>query len=198
MEPGRLPPGKKGSCSWGKKCVSLGLAQRTKQRWWFSSSCTMLESSQGEAGIRLDLKSNESEGTVAGEVPPREWTYRNLGHQTNSQMPICNSQSGVLVTALSLPFFTRKGTLSGCSQHRTDSHRGSDLNSLPFPQLFQLSPCSVPSGLSLIGVFVFSLIASQPSMLLLKAELPSGIGLVCPYLPSLPALQVLPRTTCAS
>lgn len=145
---------------------------------------------------RFEMRNDGFENRRLGEVVPREWTFRNLGHQTNPlKVHIQFLMRGPLHSQNHPTLLPQESNFSDSGQHR---HRGTDTTYLPSPQLPQFISCYVPSGFSLVGVFVFSLIASKPSISLLKAELLSGIGRLCPRLPPLPALQVFSRTTCTS
>lgn len=144
------------------------------------------------------MKTGGFENIELGKVAPSEGTDF-LGTLVTRQIHGCHMQllkwgGGACHIRTMLPFLPRKETLvTLASRVLVNTEEAGIQPASPPPALPAHFLCS--SGLSLAGVFVFSLIACKRSILLLKAELPSGIGRVCPSLPPWPPLQVLCRTT---
>lgn len=75
------------------ECLSLGLGQTAKQLWNASSLTALPLRLAKVTGwkTRFEMRNDGFENRRLGEVVPREWTFRNLGHQTNPLKSTYNS-----------------------------------------------------------------------------------------------------------
>lgn len=139
------------------KCLSLGLGHTAKQPWNAASHIALplrLAKATG-CKTRFEMRNDGFENRRRGEVVPSEWTFRNPleVHIQFLKWGLPHSQNHPTL----LP---QESNFSDSGQHK---HRGADTTDLPSPQLLQFISCYAPTGFSLVGVFVFSLIASKPS-----------------------------------
>lgn len=118
----------------GPECLPLGLGQTAKQPWSISPLTALPLRLAKVVGLRLDLKrkNDRLENRVLGNIAPREWTFRNLGRQTNPlgvhiqllKWGPCHSQGHPTLPPPLGSSFRDSG------QH---SHGGTDTASLPSP-----------------------------------------------------------------